>query len=165
MTYRVVVLPRAAVQLYQAGLWWAENRSAEEASRWLVGFETAIKSLAAHPEKQSVAREDTLYEFPFTIRQLLYGLGSRPTVLAPSLAHSGSWATEKLHSASSPQVMARQVPIHARATATRCLSHVFGRTRWLAATRCAKMDRSLKAGRRLRSKTCSYRLGRNSGSG
>ena len=79
MKYCVVVLPRAEVQLYQAGLWWAENRSADEAGRWLAGFEATIKSLASYPEKQGAAREDALGDFPFTIRQLLYGLGGRPT--------------------------------------------------------------------------------------
>lgn len=79
MTYEVIVLPRAEAQLLEAAIWWSKNRSVEQAYRWLDGFEAAIASLAKAPEKRGVAREDGLYDFPFTVRQLLYGLGKRPS--------------------------------------------------------------------------------------
>ena len=79
MTYRVIVLPRAELQLYDAALWWSRNRSPEQACRWLGGFEAAIAGLAKTPDKHCIARENQLYEFPFTVRQLLYGVSGKPT--------------------------------------------------------------------------------------
>jgi hypothetical protein len=42
-------------------------------------FEAAIAGLAESPETHSIAREDELYDFPFTVRQLLYGVGRKST--------------------------------------------------------------------------------------
>ena len=77
MTYRVIVLPKAEVQLYRNALWWADHRSLEQSLRWADGFEVAIKSLAENPDKHSLARENE--SLPITVRQLLYGLGNKPT--------------------------------------------------------------------------------------
>jgi plasmid stabilization system protein ParE len=77
MKYRVVLTSRAERQLYQAALWWAENRDAGQAARWIEGFEAVLGSLSENPERHGVAREDSL--FPFPVRQLLYGLGKRPS--------------------------------------------------------------------------------------
>ncbi|MFV2067987.1 MAG: type II toxin-antitoxin system RelE/ParE family toxin [Pirellulales bacterium] len=79
MTYRVIVLPRAERQLYEIALWWSENRSPEQAFRWLDGFEAAIAGLAESPDTYGIAREQELYDFPFTVRQLLYGVEQKPT--------------------------------------------------------------------------------------
>jgi plasmid stabilization system protein ParE len=79
VSYRVVLLPRAEQQLYEAALWWADNRSLDQSLRWLAGFEATIQSLADSPEKHSLARENQIYNFPNPIRQLLYGVGKRPT--------------------------------------------------------------------------------------
>ena len=49
MSYQIVLLPRAEQQLYETALWWADNRSLEQALRWLDGFEAAILSLTANP--------------------------------------------------------------------------------------------------------------------
>jgi plasmid stabilization system protein ParE len=65
--------------LTDSAVWWAENRSAEQALRWLDGFEQAIAALAEHPERHGVAREDGLYDLPYTVRQLLYGIGRKPS--------------------------------------------------------------------------------------
>lgn len=77
MKHRVTLTSKAEAQLYQASVWWAENRDATEAARWLTGFEAAIGSLANNSERHGVASEDTL--FSFTVRQLLFGLGRKPT--------------------------------------------------------------------------------------
>lgn len=77
MKYRVFVLPVAEDQIVASALWWAEHRSTEQASRWLEGFETAIAGLCADPESLPLAREDHL--FPFHVRQLDYGLGTKKT--------------------------------------------------------------------------------------
>ena len=77
MSYEVVILPRAKIQLYNSALWWAENRSQRQAADWLIGFETAITSLADTANTQPVARESSA--FPFVVRQLIYGLGRSKT--------------------------------------------------------------------------------------
>lgn len=77
MTYRIRFTSKAKSELNQTAVWWAENRSLEQARSWLEGFEAAIQSLAENPEKHALAREDEL--FPFSLRQLLYGRGPKPT--------------------------------------------------------------------------------------
>ena len=77
MTYRVTVLPLAKRQLLEQALWWSENRSAEQAFRWLEGFERALNSLANDPERCSIARENDAFDI--VIRELHYGLGSKAT--------------------------------------------------------------------------------------
>jgi len=77
MTYRITFTSKAKLELNQAAIWWAENRSLEQAAHWLEGFEAAIQSLSENPEKYPLAREDE--HFPFSLRQLLYGVGGRPT--------------------------------------------------------------------------------------
>ena len=77
MTYRVVITSKAEAELCEAAIWWAEHRSQEQAVRWLDGFETAISGLSTTPEKHPLAREDA--DFSFTLRQLVYGLGRKPT--------------------------------------------------------------------------------------
>jgi len=79
VTYRIVLLPRAEQQLYQAARWWSEHRSPKQAFRWLDGFEAAIAGLAKSPERHDTVHEIELYEFPFKVRQLLYGLSRKPT--------------------------------------------------------------------------------------
>ncbi len=77
MKYRVTIVPKAEAELHEVALWWAEHRSADQAYRWLEGFEASIGSLTEHPERHPRAREDA--DFPFVLYQLLYGLGSKPT--------------------------------------------------------------------------------------
>jgi plasmid stabilization system protein ParE len=77
--YEVSVTSRAKRQLAESALWWAENRDSTQALRWLDGFEAAISSLADNPERHGVARENDLYELPYVVRQLVYGVGKRPT--------------------------------------------------------------------------------------
>ncbi len=77
MTYRIAFTSKAKIEISQAALWWAENRSREQAARWLEGFESAIATLSENPEKHSEARESEA--FPFSLRQLFFGLGSKPT--------------------------------------------------------------------------------------
>ena len=77
--YRVLVTSHARRQLTESTVWWAEHRSADQALRWLNGFEEAIVVLSDDPERHRLAREDALYDLPFQVRQLLYGIGSKPT--------------------------------------------------------------------------------------
>ena len=77
MAYRVTVLPRAKLQLLEQCRWWSEHHSAEQAFRWLDGFEAELGSLTDSPDRCVVTRESD--QFDVTIRELHFGLGSKPT--------------------------------------------------------------------------------------
>ena len=77
MTYRVLFTRRAERELEGAADWWAANRSPTQAARWYAGFSEAIASLSRKPERCPLASENG--RFPFEIRELYFGLGSRPT--------------------------------------------------------------------------------------
>ena len=77
MTYAVKLLPRAKLQLYNSALWWAENRSTEQAVRWLDGFEAALQLLAHNPERWPLAAECNAVSFE--IREMTFGLGRHKT--------------------------------------------------------------------------------------
>lgn len=79
MTYRVFVTSRAKRQFAQSALWWAKHRSADQAYRWLNGFEQAINELAKDPQQHGLAKENSVYDFSFPVRQPLFGLSSKPT--------------------------------------------------------------------------------------
>ena len=77
MTHHVVLTRRADRELEAAADWWATHRSPDQAARWYAGFSDAIASLAENPERYPLATENGL--FPYEIRELHYGIGSRPT--------------------------------------------------------------------------------------
>ena len=77
MTFQVVISTQATAELQASAEWWAENREPIQAARWFVGFDVKIKELSNNPQKWSIANENV--EFPFEIRQLNFGLSSRPT--------------------------------------------------------------------------------------
>jgi plasmid stabilization system protein ParE len=77
MTHHVVLTRRAECELEDAAAWWAENRSPDQAARWYAGFSEAIASLEREPHGCPLAPENG--SFPYEIRELHYGLGSRLT--------------------------------------------------------------------------------------
>jgi plasmid stabilization system protein ParE len=77
VTYEVFVTDKAGGQLLEAARWWAEHRSVKQAKRWYDGFVAAFESLQEKPEHCALAREND--NFPVTIRELHYGLASKPT--------------------------------------------------------------------------------------
>ena len=77
MTHAVVFTRRADRELDEAADWWATHRSVNQATRWYAGFSEALASLAVNPERCPLAPESS--RFPYEIRELHYGLGSRPT--------------------------------------------------------------------------------------
>ena len=79
MIREVFITSRAQRQLAESALWWAENRDVPQAARWLQGFELAITELAQDAEKHSLSRENGLYDLPLPVRQLLYGVGRKPS--------------------------------------------------------------------------------------
>ena len=77
MTKPVNLAKRAKAELHGNARWWAEHRSQQQAQRWHDGFIDALESLAENPERCPLAREND--RFPYELRELHYGLGSRPT--------------------------------------------------------------------------------------
>lgn len=76
-TYSIVFTEQAARELESAADWWAENRSVKEAGRWYTGFSAKIESLWQSPDRCPLADENA--EFPYELRELHFGLGSRAT--------------------------------------------------------------------------------------
>jgi plasmid stabilization system protein ParE len=79
MNCQVFITSRAKFQLAEFARWWAEHRDIRQAARWLDGFERAIAGLAQNPERHSFARENCLYQLPYPVRQMTYGIGMNPT--------------------------------------------------------------------------------------
>lgn len=77
MTYRVVFARSADRELQGAADWWAAHRSPNQAERWYSGFSEALASLSRNPERCPLAAENG--RFPYEIREMYYGLGTRPT--------------------------------------------------------------------------------------
>ena len=77
MSLRVVVTEQAEREMQSAFDWWAEHRSKREADRWYAGLSKAIASLSENPEKLGRSRE--CERSSYEIRDLLFGLGRRPT--------------------------------------------------------------------------------------
>lgn len=71
--YPVIVDPRVDRQLDDAYIWWAKNRSPEQAGRWYRGISTRIRALASTADRYGVAREND--RFPYEVRQMLIGRG------------------------------------------------------------------------------------------
>jgi len=77
MTYEVVLTDKAQEELDAAHDWWARHRSAEQAARWYNTFADALLALAENPNRCPLSAE--VPSFPCEIRDLYFGLGSRPT--------------------------------------------------------------------------------------
>lgn len=77
MKYEVRLTRRAEQQLNAAVDWWAEHRSAEQAGRWHAGIVESMLSLSSNPQRCRLARENR--SVPIEIRELLFGLGRRPS--------------------------------------------------------------------------------------
>ena len=76
MTYRLLLTDRAFEQLEAACRWYEQN-APHVAARWFNGFVDSLDALRNNPERYGLARESA--EFPFELRELLYGVGRRRT--------------------------------------------------------------------------------------
>ncbi len=77
MNYRVVLADRTLEDIDRNARWWAKNRSGDQAIRWYEGILEAIYALDENPQRWTVAREND--KFPYELRELHYGVSSRPT--------------------------------------------------------------------------------------
>lgn len=77
MTYSVVMTHQASRELEEAADWWSEHRDRDQAIRWYSGFSEKLALLNEDPERLPLVDEND--DFPYTIRELRYGLSSRPT--------------------------------------------------------------------------------------
>src|SRR5581483_3377002 len=77
MSFRVVITEQAEREMQAAFNWWAEHRSKRQADRWYAGLAKAIADLWENPAKHGKSRETA--RFAHEIRDLLFGLGRRPT--------------------------------------------------------------------------------------
>lgn len=77
MTHRVVVTQQASRELDEAADWWAQHHDREQAARWYVGFSEQLWTLSDDPQRLPLAAEND--DFPYVMRELHYGLSSRPT--------------------------------------------------------------------------------------
>lgn len=75
--FDVVISNVAQNEMQSAYDWWAINRSREEADRWYNELLQKILTLENDPDRLGLADEND--SFPIEIRQLNFGVGSRPT--------------------------------------------------------------------------------------
>lgn len=72
---RVIVYPQAKQDIDRNAIWWAENRSLDQALSWINTVELQLNELSTNPERFALARENDL--FPYELRQILVELGDR----------------------------------------------------------------------------------------
>ena len=77
MSLRVIITEQAEREMQSAFNWWAEHRSKRQADRWYARLAEAIAGLSENPERHGQSRERD--RFAYEIRDLLFGLGRRPT--------------------------------------------------------------------------------------
>ena len=71
MAFRIEITSEADLDGEDILEWLLSQHAGDTGIRWFVGLEEAIASLATFPERCPIAPENT--EFPFEVRQLLYG--------------------------------------------------------------------------------------------
>lgn len=77
MSRRVVITEQTEREIQLAFNWWAEHRSRRQAETWYAGLTKAIAGLSENPERHGRSRESN--RFAYEIRDLLFGIGRRPT--------------------------------------------------------------------------------------
>lgn len=75
--FDLVITATAESDIEAAYTWWRDNRSAQQAARWLDSIYPAIERLCENPRLCSVAAEQE--QFDGELRQLLFGIGRHPT--------------------------------------------------------------------------------------
>lgn len=74
--YEIELTPLAESDIQAAVDWWKEHHSSVEAEIWYTGILAAIQSLSQLPMRCRVV---SINAFDVPVRQLLYGVSSKPT--------------------------------------------------------------------------------------
>jgi plasmid stabilization system protein ParE len=77
MAHTLVISSRAQQDMQEAARWWADNRSAVQANRWLAELDRQLQAIGQSPERNSPSPEDG--QVPYPLREIHFGLGRRPT--------------------------------------------------------------------------------------
>lgn len=77
MNYTVKVHPDAMEGIRRNARWWADHHSVEQAIAWYELAIASMESLETLPLRHGLSRENE--DFPYEIRDLLFGLGPNPT--------------------------------------------------------------------------------------
>lgn len=77
MTLPVHQHPRVEAELEAGFCWWAKHRSLQQAARWYNAFRDALETMSENGVQFPLAAESDM--FPFEVRQMNFGLGSKPT--------------------------------------------------------------------------------------
>lgn len=77
MMYRVEIAPAAEFDADEAYLWWAANRSPEQAGRWQQAFMSAVQSLTVRPERFPYSQDPHFRARD--LRELHFGVGNSTT--------------------------------------------------------------------------------------
>ncbi|SFI75824.1 type II toxin-antitoxin system RelE/ParE family toxin [Planctomicrobium piriforme] len=77
MTYEILISLQAQADVREAVAWWRDQRSAEQAERWLDKIYPAISTLANSPDRCPFAPETDL--LATGLRQLHFGVSGRTT--------------------------------------------------------------------------------------
>ena len=80
MTLEVLIEQPAHASIERNAVWWATNRSVDEAMAWKEAIYEQLEDLRTMPERHGPAHENN--EFPFGLRQKLMGIGARKTYRA-----------------------------------------------------------------------------------
>ncbi|MCA9073814.1 MAG: type II toxin-antitoxin system RelE/ParE family toxin [Planctomycetaceae bacterium] len=76
MSYRLRIVEEAYRDIRRNADWWAEHHSAAQAEKWADAIWGKIRALDEFPESCSFAYENE--DFPYELREALFGLGSQP---------------------------------------------------------------------------------------
>jgi plasmid stabilization system protein ParE len=77
MIFEVHISDLAESDINSSYCWWRDNRSAEQADRWFRQIQEAVETLHSMPFRCPRCDETDLADAG--IRQLLFGIGRRPT--------------------------------------------------------------------------------------
>lgn len=75
--FKVKITDTATADIDEAFVWWAENRSKEQAKRWYSEVNLAIGSLKRMPERCPAVPETKLSIAG--VKELYFGIGKHPT--------------------------------------------------------------------------------------
>ncbi len=78
MKYRIIVRDRVREDIRRNRAWWAEHHSETHAERWFDLAFASLESLETFPQRHPLSYENDV--FPYEIRDLPFGFGSRPVI-------------------------------------------------------------------------------------